>query len=124
MARRHSSCCSEHHSDIAVVSEVSPQTTCDVTFRLRLPLFKPEGQWNDGSRMTPDAMCNMSCELPPCDLLNVMRIKQELDFVTCRTVKVTLMVANTLWFKSDPDMSAILDRKWQSHFYTCCRSIK
>lgn len=48
MARCHSSCCSGHHSGIAVVAEVSPRTARDVTFRLRPPHFKPGGQWNDG----------------------------------------------------------------------------
>lgn len=83
MARCHSSCCSGHHSGIAVVAEVSPQTARDVTFRLRRPHFKPGGQWNDRLWRTRAFLCNMSCEPPPCDdRLNIMRIRREIDFVT------------------------------------------
>lgn len=56
MARCHSSCCSGHHSGIAAVSEVSPQTACDVTFRLCGPLFKPEGQRKDSGHYVQRVM--------------------------------------------------------------------
>lgn len=45
---------------------------------------------------------NMSCELPQCDFLNVMRIKRELDFVTCWSIEATLMVADTSSFRFNP----------------------
>lgn len=102
MARCHSSCCSGHHSSIAVAAEVSPQTACDVTFRLRLPLLNQRvSGMTDCDRLgrgvggLGGVQYNMSCEPLSCDCLNEMRIRGVIDFVTCPTIEVKLMSADT-----------------------------